>query len=115
MTEPLTGQRRFLAERNARCLARAKAAFVELTHWHHYGKRTLAGAFIRHYCRIRSLPSREWHGRTLYLPTCLCCGKRRGVPEYLLWHLVDPCHFICEWCARAGRVPATAAKEMPDG
>ena len=94
-----------LMERDRRCLARAKATFIGYAAW---GQGTLQ-SYIRHYSRIRSLPSREWHGRTLYLVHCAACGQRRGIPEYVLWHLVDPCHPICEWCARASRVPAPSS------
>ena len=101
-----TGQRRFLAERDVRLLVKAKAAF-----WLCQGIFYTAAlnAYVGHYSRIRSLPSREWHGRTLYLVHCVCCHTRRGVPEYVLWHLVDPCHPICEYCARSSRVPALFA------
>ena len=111
----LTGQRRFLAERDVRLLARAKATFRMLLYigtaskiaglpWTELGTE---GCYALHYSRIRALPSREWHGRTVYLVHCATCGQRRGFPEYVLWHLVDPCHPICEYCARSSRVPFT--------
>ena len=127
----LTGQRKFLRDRDARCLTRAKALIQSIFNEEEasrldrtmlrlypdlaaeaHGER-VAHRMLLHYSRIRSLPSREWHGRTLYLVPCICCGKRRGVPEYLLWHLVDPTRPICEYCARSSRVPefASAAQE----
>ena len=109
----LTGQRRFLAERDARLLTRAKELFVRCLLLRTMLSADVRGAYVLRYSRIRSLPSRDWHGRTLYLVHCAACGQRRGMPEYVLWHLVDPCHPICEYCARSSRVPPTDCSPRP--
>ena len=112
----LTGQRKFLAARDARQLVKAKGAFWDIllgrTFIPEYPRGTPVYDYALRYSRIRSLPSREWHGRTLYLVHCAACGQRRGIPEYVLWHLVDPAHPICEYCARSSRMLADAGKAV---
>ena len=87
--------------RNARWLARAKAAFWA---WlAAMGRPDPLGDYIRRYCEIRELPDVRFHGRELKrTPPCPRCGQQRNYPEGHLWAVVSIYHVICPWCLLRG-------------
>jgi hypothetical protein len=76
----------------ARCLERARAAFVEIRG---------AAAVPTRAREIARLPAKSWRGVRVYAMTCEGPFGRgphvQFVPEYVLWSLISLRHFFCPY------------------